>query len=113
MNVYSMAVKRKAKTGRKPKRNQRGKGFFGDVFNGLKNAVSSVVPFVKDNKLISKGLALAGHPVAGGVAGSLGFGRRRKPRIQRGRGPISDMVGMFGLGRKRGNMQLVGMNPAY
>ena len=101
------------KTGVRRKRNIRGAGWLSDAFNSVKNAVTKIVPFVKQNQLLSKGLAYAGHPVLGGVAGKLGYGRKRRvgrPR-QRGRGPISDLTGMFGLGRKRGNLKLVGMSP--
>ncbi|MDR3543383.1 MAG: hypothetical protein P4L69_20840 [Desulfosporosinus sp.] len=58
---------------------QNGTGFFGDLWSGVKDAAN----FVKDNKLISKGLSLIPHPYgqAGSqIAGQLGFGKKRKRR---------------------------------
>lgn len=51
----------------------------GKVWNWLKKAYR----YVKDNKLISRGLSLIPHPYAqtgSTVAGTLGFGRRKGPR---------------------------------
>lgn len=59
------------------RRRQRGTGFFGDLWGGIKKGFN----FVKDNKLVSRGLALIPHPGAqriGAVAGQLGFGGRRR-----------------------------------
>ena len=56
---------------------QSGDGFFGDVWNGIK----SVGKFVRDNKLLSRGLALipdSRAKVAGGIAGQLGLGKHHK-----------------------------------
>lgn len=61
---------------------RRGRGFFGNVWNGIKKAAN----WVKDKKLISRGLNLIPHPgakAAGAIAGSLGLGRRRKRRVVR------------------------------
>lgn len=75
-----------------------------------------IVQYVRDNKLISKGLGIIPHPtaqVASKVAGMLGLGRKRKRKSMRGRGIFSDIGGglgnlangvghgLFGSGRKR------------
>jgi hypothetical protein len=78
--------------------------------------------FIKDNKLLSKGLSLIPHPagkIAGTVASAIGAGRRRRRvkrggrrRVRRGRGPLLNMMGdlirgtryvarKLGYGRKR------------
>ncbi len=52
----------------------------GSFFTKIKNALSSLNKFAKDNKLISRGLALSGDPrlkVASRVASSFGYGGRR------------------------------------
>lgn len=58
----------------------------GGFWSAIKDAVGSVAKFVKDNKLISKGLALIPHAGAQGaskVAGAIGLGRKRGPRAAR------------------------------
>ena len=98
---------------------QRGRGTLGDIAN-----------FIRDNKLISKGLGMIPHPAgqfASQLAGMAGLGRRRKKattgkrRTMRGRGIFSDLGGgignvfgglggglgsvahgLFGSGRKKG-----------
>ena len=116
---------RKKAGAKRPRKNIRGAGFFGDLWDGVKSVGSKVIPFVAQNGLLSKGLSLIPHPgaqSAAKLAGAVGLGRKRRaPRKARGRGPISQLAGMFGLGaepqmgggRKRGNMQLVGMNPSF
>lgn len=83
---------------------QRGKGFLGDA-----------AKFIKDNKLISKGLGMipyAPAQMAGQVAGMAGLGR------QHGRGIFGDIGsgigsiahGFFGMGRpvpQRGVLTMV------
>ena len=71
------------------RRRQRGSGFFGDLWGGIKKAAN----WVKDQKLISKGLGLVSKiapgaygsaaGAAGNVAGQLGLGRRRRVRRRR------------------------------
>lgn len=69
------------------RRRMGGSGFFGDLWSGIKSAAN----YVKDNKLLSKGLSLIPHPAAktaSGVASALGLGRRRRvgrPRMRGGR----------------------------
>ncbi len=56
-----------------------GRGFFNSLWSGIK----SVGSFIKDNKLISRGLSLiphAGAQTAGNIAGQLGLGRKRRIR---------------------------------
>jgi len=83
------------KKGYKKKHNLKGEGFFDDVGDFVKsgyNKVKSAHNFLKDNKLISKGLAL-GTLIApsytkivpgavGSLAGILGYGRKKK-RVSR------------------------------
>ena len=74
------------------RRKQHGKGVVGDV-----------AKFIKDQKLISKGLGLIPHPagqLASQIAGLVGLGRKRKApvrrRVQRGGGIFSDLGGGIG-----------------
>lgn len=70
---------------RRPARSKgrRGRGFFGDLWSGIKKVGS----WVKDNKIISKVASAIPHPAAqrvGAVASTLGLGRKRR-RVRRGR----------------------------
>jgi len=70
---------------RAPVRRRRGRGFF----DSIKRVLSSIGNFVKDNRLISRGLSLIPHPyarVGSTVASSLGLGRRRRRPVRRRRG---------------------------
>ncbi len=60
-------------------RTQNGKGF-GDIWRAIKSAAPAVHRFVKDNKLISRGLALTPYKGAAAAAAQLGYGsgKRRK-----------------------------------
>ena len=94
---------KKKRTGTKSKRGKRtreeekvividqnGNGFFSDVWKGIKKGAN----FIKDNKLLSRGLSAAGNLTgnsalkkAGNVAGQVGLGRGRRRaavRIQSG-----------------------------
>ena len=82
-----MPTKRKA-----PKRKQRGAGVAKDLHK-----------FIKDNKLISKGLALLpvpGASYASTAAGMLGYGKKKKRkstrRVMVGTGFFSDLGGGIG-----------------
>jgi hypothetical protein len=70
----------------KRKNVQRGDGFFGDMWNGIKKAAN----FVKDNKIISKVAGLTGNPVLSGVTGMVGLGKKKgkakKSKSQGGKG---------------------------
>lgn len=60
---------------------QHGKGFFGDVWKGIKKGVG----VLKDSKVLSTVASLVPHPgvqAAGRVAGQLGFGRGRKKALK-------------------------------
>ncbi len=75
---------------------RRGSGFFGDVWNGIKKAAN----WVKDQKLISKGLNLIPDPrakAAAGLAGSIGLGRRRRVRRRRAGGSFLSALKSTGL----------------
>ena len=66
---------------------QHGNGFFGDLWDGVKKGVGAIVPFVKDNKLISRGLSMFPNPAAqtgAKVAGMFGLGKKRSG--QKGKG---------------------------
>ena len=75
-----------------PKRRQTGRGVIGDVAS-----------FIRDQKLISKGLGMLPHPAAQAasqIAAMVGLGKkrravRRRP-VQRGRGIFSDLGGGIG-----------------
>ena len=70
---------------RKPK-SMQGVGFWGDVWSGIKKAAN----FVKDNKLVSKGLNLipdARAKSAAKAAEAIGLGKKKRgPRKMRGKG---------------------------
>ena len=84
---------------------QAGNGFFGDVFKRIAKAGK----FVKDKKLISTLGSLIPHPAArkvSGVAGALGFGKKRKRRVRKRKAPvmtgdgiISGLLSQFGLAK--------------
>jgi len=64
------------------RRRMKGAGFFGDLWSGVKK----VGGFIKDNKLLSKGLNAIGQSGLANTAGSIGLGRRRRvgrPRVRR------------------------------
>jgi hypothetical protein len=85
------------------RRRMAGSGFFGNIWNGIKRAATGAHDFIKNNRLISRGLALipdARARAAGTAAGALGYGRRRRYRKRRlvgGRKRRARLVG----GRKR------------
>ena len=67
------------KRGRKQKKNLNGKGFF-DVIKKVGN-------FIKDNKILSTVGSLIPHPgvqAAARLAGSVGLGRKKKRKTQKG-----------------------------
>lgn len=66
---------------RRVRRRLRGGNIFKKIWSGIKKIGGPLHKFVKDNKLISKGLALApGHigSIGSSVASQLGYGRRRR-----------------------------------
>jgi hypothetical protein len=73
--------------GRRRRRRQRGSGFFDDVgrffTKTIPSGFRSAGNWIKDNKVISRGLSLIPHPAgkaAGFITGQLGLGRRRRMR---------------------------------
>ena len=83
-----MPVKKSAKkkvSKRKPK-SMHGDGFFSSLWDGVKRAAN----FVKDNKLVSKGLNLipdARAKSAAKAAEAIGLGKKKRgPRKMRGKG---------------------------
>jgi hypothetical protein len=77
------AGKRKAK--RKAPKMMQGEGIFGDIWSGIKKGFN----YVKDNKLLSKGLALIPDSRAQTLArgaSAVGLGKRRRPRKMKGMG---------------------------
>lgn len=88
-----MPKKAKAKAKRKPRKHaQTGKG--------AKEVLSALGNFVRDHKLISKGLGLVPHPagqVASQIASMAGLGRAHPKHHQMaGRGIFSDLGGGIG-----------------
>ncbi len=95
MRNYRPIYARRAGLGHR--RRMGGKGFFGDLWDGIKrgakkaanwvgNAAIDTHNFVKKNKLVSRGLSFV--PGVGGLVGSvvadkLGYGRRRRIRRRR------------------------------
>ena len=80
--THALGYGRKKRRTVRRRRTMRGSGFFGDLWSGIKKGFN----YVKDNKLLSKGLALIPHPGAqklAGVAGAVGLGRRRVRRTTR------------------------------
>ena len=72
----------------------QGSGILGDILGGIHSAV-------KSSGVLSN---LAGRiPVVGGIAGGLtkqlGYGKKKR-RHHHGKGILSDLVGLVGLGRK-------------
>lgn len=74
---------RKSKKGGMKMRGQRGEGFFGDLWSGIKR-VGNIVPwrqvgnFIKDNKLVSKGLAMTPARGLAPIASAVGLGKKKR-----------------------------------
>lgn len=71
-------VRRRAAGGRRRRVVRRGRG------DGWRDIAKAVNGFVRQNKLVSKGLSHFGHPKLASAASALGYGRRRV--VRRGRG---------------------------
>jgi hypothetical protein len=65
------------------RRRLRGRGFFGNIWNGIKRVASGAHDFIKNNRLVSRGLALTPYKGASAAAGALGYGRRRRRVVRR------------------------------
>lgn len=79
------------------KKRVSGKGFL-DV---IKKIAGPIVKVAKAVPIISSGLAATGNPMAAGAAKALGLGKKKRVsggRKKRGKGPISSILGQFGLG---------------
>jgi hypothetical protein len=73
-----------------------GKGFL----DAIKSIAGPLVKVAKAVPIISTGLAATGNPMAAGAAKALGLGKRKTGgRKKRGKGPISSILGQFGLGK--------------
>ena len=57
---------------------KNGKGFLGDIWNGLKSVGSVVNDIARKTGIISKVAAATGNPIVSGVAGSLGYGKKKR-----------------------------------
>jgi len=84
------------------RRRQNGKG----LFSSIGKAFSGVNNFLKNTKAISTIGSLIPHAGAqkvSGVAGALGYGRRRRPRrtAQKGKGLFDIFSGLLGMGKTR------------
>ena len=124
-------TKRKT-THKKGTRKMRGRGVGSTILSGLR--------YIKDNKLISRGLGLIPNPgaqAAAQLASMAGLGRRRKKRTtrkkgMRGGGIFSDLGGglgsafgglgsgigsiahgLFGAGRKKGTRMHLKVRPGF
>lgn len=87
----------------------------GNLWDSIKSGFNKVKDFVKEHKLISRGLSLLPHPAAkaaGFSAGLAGYGRRRRavrrrPIRRRGGSLLGEVFsprashGLFGRGRRR------------
>lgn len=65
---------------KKPLRRIRGSGLWSWIKKGYSWIKNKALPYVKQNKLISRGLSLIPHPyaqVGSTAASTLGYGRRR------------------------------------
>jgi hypothetical protein len=91
------------KKGQGRKKTMHGKGFFGDMWSGIKNVAPAVGRFIKDNNLVSKGLSLVGQDGLANTAKSIGLGRRRKRGARKIRGS-----GGFGI-----NLPFGGLNVGW
>jgi hypothetical protein len=83
--VARLGYGRRRPVRRTPVRHHRGRGFFGDLWSGIKSGVN----WLRDKKPISRIAGLIPHPTAqkvAGIAGELGFGRRRRMRGRGGMG---------------------------
>lgn len=67
---------------------KRGGAYGAGFFDGIVSAVKKAIPFVRDNKLISKGANALGFKNVGNIASSLGFGKRRRRRPARKGGMV-------------------------
>ena len=69
-----MVKKRATKRAPRFVANQFGGAWYNDLWNGVKK----VGGFIKDNKLVSKGLNAAGLGKYGKIASQIGLGRKRR-----------------------------------
>ncbi len=81
------------------RRVQRGDGFFGDLWSGIKK----VAGIVKDNKLVSRGLDAAGQGKYANIARQFGLGKRKTVRRRQVEGQMRAMPlqSVAGTGRIR------------
>lgn len=93
--------KRKRRTGMRKRRVMRG-GFLGNILRGINNVARSV-------PIVSTALRATGNPLAGSVAGALGYRRHRKRRMGgfKRKGYVS-----FGGFKRRGYVSFGGMRKA-
>ena len=66
-------VKRRKSSGMK--RGMRGGAWYNDLWNGIKDAASTINDVATKTKLVSTIANASGHPEVGAVASQLGFGR--------------------------------------
>ena len=97
-------------------RRQRGKGILGDIYSGLKKGIGAAGNYIINHPELAIGAAK--HLMGGGSNLVSRGGKKRRVkktvvlvggrkkvthrRKQRGRGILSDTLGMFGLGHKTG-----------
>jgi len=64
---------------------------------GIKDILKGAHKLIKSHRVISRALTALGHPKAGEVAHTLGYGRKRKHRIHHRRGAGGIHLGPFGV----------------
>lgn len=85
---------------RRRTRTLRGRGFFGDLWSGIKRVATKPSTWLSLGSRIAPGPLRIPLGLAGAASGLAGHGRRRRRvRRVRGRGLLSDLLG--GLGRRR------------
>lgn len=84
---------------------KRGKGFFSNAWNKVKEVAKAAHDVAKERKVISKTLSNMGHDTLAGVAKKLGYGRPKRRRAPRrrlaGRGGVA-IMGPMGMGLQVG-----------
>lgn len=56
----------------------QGAGFWGDLWDGVKSVAGPVIDIARKTGAISKIANATGNPEIGAIAGSLGFGKRKR-----------------------------------
>jgi hypothetical protein len=108
--LYTRKMPRRYRSRRSPvrRRRLRGRGFFGNIWNGIKRVATGAHDFIKSNRLVSRGLALTPYKGAAAAAGALGYGRRKRRSHRRQRGRGSNIANLKKVYRLFANSSRVG-----